>query len=145
MHKYFGWQLDCNPRISEINMVNNTNNDITNPKDLMGQKKDLLSLVPPEGIRMIAKAMKYGAYEAKQVDGTRGYGLYNWRDKKVKYSIYLDAILRHVLELIERNELDKDSNIHHLGHIGANICILLDAMKYNCLVDDRPEIPSAGK
>lgn len=115
--------------------------DKTNPKDLMGAKKDPISLVPPEGIRCIAKAMYYGAYEAKRLDGTKGYGPYNWRDNKIQYSIYLDAILRHTLALIDRLDIDPDSHQHHLGHIGANVCILLDAMKYGCLVDNRPKLP----
>lgn len=103
--------------------------DDTNPKDLIGAKKTAISLVPPEGIREIAKAMKNGADK---------YGSYNWRDKKVQYMIYLDAIMRHTLALIDREDIAEDSKVHHLGHIGANATILLDAIKYDCLVDNRP-------
>lgn len=104
--------------------------DMTNPKDLLGMQKDLLSLVPPEGIRQIAKAMKNGADK---------YGAYNWRDKKVQYVIYLDAILRHTLALIDREDIAEDSQVHHLAHVGANVCILLDAIENDCLVDNRPK------
>lgn len=109
-----------------------------NPKDQIGRKKDAISLVPPEGIRQISKAMKYGAYDAKRQDGTTGYGPYNWRSIQISYTVYLDAILRHTLALVEGNDLDKDSNLNHLAHIGANVCLLLDAQKHNCLIDDRP-------
>lgn len=112
----------------------------SNPKDLIGAKKDPISLVPTEGIRQIAKAMKYGAYEAKQSDGTLGYGPYNWRNKKVQYSIYLDAIMRHALKIVDREDLDTDSGQHHLGHIGANVCLLLDALKHGNVIDNRPPI-----
>lgn len=112
--------------------------DSTNPKDLIGMKKDPISLVPPEGIKQIARAMKYGAYEAKQSDGTKGYGPYNWRNKQVQYSIYLDAILRHTLALVDGNDTDTDSGQHHLAHIGANVCLVLDAIKHQNLIDNRP-------
>lgn len=110
------------------------NNDNTNPKDLIGSKKDNIGLVPPEGIIGISRAMKNGADK---------YGAYNWRSKKVQYQIYLDAILRHTLALIEREDLALDSGCHHLDHIGANVCILKDAMKYHCLIDNRPDVPVA--
>lgn len=111
-----------------------------NPKDVMGSKKDLISLVPPEGIRGIAKVMKYGAYDARRADGGSGYGAYNWRHTKVRLSIYLDAIARHNMKLIEGEDLDEDSGLPHTYHIGANICIIEDAKKYNCLIDDRPAV-----
>lgn len=107
--------------------------DTTNPKDLIGATKDPIGLVPPEGIRQISLAMKNGADK---------YGAYNWRDKKVQYQIYLDAILRHTLALIDREDVAEDSQVHHLAHVGANVCILLDAIKQNCLVDNRPIKPS---
>lgn len=113
--------------------------DEANPKDIMGQKKDLISLVPPEGIRGIARAMKYGAREAKRADGGKGYGDYNWRQTKVKLSIYLDAIMRHTMALVEGEKIDKDSGLPHEDHIGANVCIIKDAKKYNCLIDDLEE------
>lgn len=107
--------------------------DNTNPKDLLGIKKENISLIPPEGIRGIAKAMEFGA---------KKYGAYNWRDKKVQYKIYLDAIMRHTLALVEGQDLDPDSNLSHLDHIGANVVILKDAIKHQCLVDNR-DIPKS--
>ena len=103
-------------------------NDQTNPKDLIGCKKDNIHLVPPEGIRQISKAMRYGADK---------YGPYNWRDNKVQYVIYLDAILRHTLALLEGEDVDPDSGLKHEAHIGANAVLLLDAHKYQNLIDNR--------
>lgn len=108
----------------------------SNPKDLIGATKTPLTLIPPEGLKHIALAMQNGA---------KKYGAYNWRNKKVQYMIYLDAILRHALSLIDREDIAEDSQVHHLGHIGANVAILLDAIKYGCLIDNRPENPNHGK
>ena len=106
--------------------------DKTNPKDLIGATKDNVDLVPVEGILGIARAMKNGADK---------YGAFNWRENKVQYKIYLAAILRHTYALLEREDIAEDSGCHHLDHIGANICILKDAMKYNSLIDNRPPRP----
>jgi len=50
----------------------------TNPKDLEGNKKPPISLVPPSVLIHLAEAFKEGA---------RKYGAYNWRTKKVQAMI----------------------------------------------------------
>ncbi len=104
--------------------------EVSNPKDIVGSKKTPLSLVPSEGIRQIALAMKSGADK---------YGVYNWRNKKVQTMIYIDAILRHTLEYLDREDKDKDSGLHPLAHVGANVVLLLDAIKHGNIIDNRPQ------
>lgn len=111
-----------------------------NPKDAVGRKKDPIHLIPTEALRIESHAMRYGAYEAKRVDGKQGYGPFNWRETKVSYTIYLDAIARHNMKLLDGEDVDLDSLVHHLGHIRANAGILLDAIKTGSLVDDRPKL-----
>jgi hypothetical protein len=45
--------------------------------------------------------------------------------------------MRHTLALVEGEDLAEDSKIHHLAHIGANVVLVLDAKKHDCLIDDR--------
>lgn len=116
-------------------------NDQSNPKDKIGSMKDAIGLLTPEFMKQTSRAMKYGAYEAPRADGTKGYGPYNWRQTKVRYSIYLDASFRHLIELLDRNDLDKVSKLHHAAHIAANMNIILDALRNDCLIDDRPMKP----
>ncbi len=104
-------------------------NDSINPKDLIGITKTPVSLLPTEGILHGAMAMKHGSEK---------YGAYNWRDKKIQYTIYLDAILRHVIQCIDREDVDKDSGLHPLAHVIAGASIVLDAIKHDCLIDNRP-------
>lgn len=104
-----------------------------NPKDLLGIKKVPLGLVPPAALIHEAMAMK---------DGARKYGPFNWRTKKVKASIYVDAALRHILAWADGEELAADSGNHHLGHARACLGILLDAQATDSLHDDRP-VPGA--
>jgi hypothetical protein len=103
--------------------------DKTNPKDLLGAKKTPMTLLPVEGVRQGAMAMKHGADK---------YGAYNWRDKKVQALIYADAIIRHVYEWVDGNDVDKDSGLHPLAHVVANGALVLDAIKHGNLIDNRP-------
>lgn len=100
-----------------------------NPKDAIGVKKAPLGLVSSLAIAHEAMAMK---------DGARKYGPYNWRNKKVRASIYVDAALRHVAAWFNGEELAGDSGAHHLGHARACLGILLDAMECDAMHDDRP-------
>lgn len=103
--------------------------DGTNPKDLIGVKKVSVGLVPPSSIIYEALAME---------DGAAKYGPYNWRDKKVKASVYVNAALRHLLQWFDGEELAEDSKKPHLAHAKACLGIIIDAIETGCLIDDRP-------
>ncbi len=103
--------------------------DLTNPKDLIGIKKPQLWLVPQAGIIHEAMAM---------ADGAVKYGPYNWREKKVKASIYIDASFRHIGAFLDGEDFAHDSGYHHLGHARACLGIILDALETGNLIDDRP-------
>lgn len=100
-----------------------------NPKDLFGAKKVSLSKLPAVAVAHAAHAM---------MDGAEKYGAYNWRDKPVIASIYVDAAKRHIDDWFEGQRQAKDSEVHHLGHAIASIAILLDAEASKNLIDDRP-------
>lgn len=105
--------------------------DKTNPKDLLGIKKVSVSKLPFAGILHGAMAMQYGASK---------YGPFNWRGNSVVASIYIDATLRHLAAWFDSKErCAPDSGVHHLGHVLANMAILLDAEATGNLIDDRPE------
>lgn len=103
--------------------------DKTNPKDLLGVLKVPLGLVPAAGKIYAAVAM---------ADGAKKYGPYNWRDKKVKLSVYLDAMERHLIAYRDGEDCASDSKLPHLSHIIACGCILADAIEGGFLIDDRP-------
>lgn len=109
-----------------------------NPKDLASRGKNQLSLLPAAGIWYGALAMSYGAYEAPRVDGTFGYGPYNWREADISYMTYLSALKRHIDALLQRQDYDATSRVHHLGHLIANGAILADSLEGGFLIDDRP-------
>jgi hypothetical protein len=103
--------------------------DGVNPKDLLGITKVPLGLLPAAGKIYGAMAMKHGADK---------YGPYNWREKKITMSIYLDALERHLLAYRDGEDEAKDSGLSHLAHIIAGASIIADALETGNILDDRP-------
>lgn len=108
----------------------------TNPKDLVGQTKANIFLIPPAAL--IAEAEAF-------MDGAKKYLPYNWREKGVRSSVYLSAAMRHMMSYQDGEEVASDSLVHHLGHARACLGIILDAIAQGNLVDDRPVKGSASR
>ena len=109
--------------------------ETANPKDRIGVKKVSLTKLPPVAVLYAAHALMNGAIK---------YGPYNWRDKAVRASIYVDACERHLNSWLDGEEDATDSGVHHLGHAIACLAILLDAQEAGKLVDDRPHQNAGG-
>ena len=88
-----------------------------------------MGLWPAAGTILGARALEQGAEK---------YGAYNWRITRVRMSIYLDAMERHLLALRDGEDAASDSQVSHLGHILASAAILADAWAAGTLIDDRP-------
>jgi Domain of unknown function (DUF5664) len=108
----------------------------TNPKDLIGEKKPMLWLVPSALLIIVSKVMELGA---------KKYGPYNWRTKKVRSTVYITAAMRHLLSALDGEEIDPESGQPHIAHAAACCAILLDAKATGNLVDDRPTPGAAAK
>lgn len=100
----------------------------TNPKDLIGSNKAPLHLWPTAASALGSLAL---------LDGMLKYGRSNWRAVGVRPTIYVDALLRHVIAWLEGEEQPPDSDVHHLGHALACLAILVDAKFAGKLNDDR--------
>lgn len=100
-----------------------------NPKTAFGMAKTPLDLVPTELINHVAQAFANGAAK---------YGPYNWRTAKISSSVYYAAAMRHLMAWWEGEEKAADSGVHHLGHAGACIAMILDTQHTPLLNDNRP-------
>lgn len=100
-----------------------------NPKDLAGSRKVPLSLIPSSPLAHLAMVMQLGA---------KKYGAYNWREKDVKLTIYLDAAERHLRAILDGESLDQESGQLHAAHVMACMAIVIDAFDLGKLIDDRP-------
>lgn len=99
-----------------------------NPKDRYGLAKVPFSLIPPTAQVFMALGLKHGA---------RKYGPFNWRVEPVQGRVYLEAAQRHLLLLLDGEDFDRDTGIHHGAFILSTIAIYLDAMVCNTLIDNR--------
>ncbi len=104
-------------------------NETTNPKDQLGRQKPPLQLVPASA--NIAEAGVFALGAAK-------YGPFNWREHSVSAQVYVGALLRHVSQWFDGEDVDSESGESHLAHARACLGILLDAKACGKLVDDRP-------
>lgn len=109
--------------------------DEANPKDIIGATKVPLHLWPSTATILGAMAF---------LDGALKYGPYNWRGKKVRATVYVSAVTRHMLSWLDGEEDSDDAGIHHVGHALACLAIIADAQVNGCLIDDRPAKGSAS-
>jgi len=107
-----------------------------NPKDRIGVTKPQLHLIPASAEIIESQVMALGA---------KKYGPFNWRDSKVRASVYISAAKRHLAQWFDGQDNDKESGVSHLAHIRACMGILLDAQSLNRMVDDRPSSGTATK
>jgi len=121
--------IQSGPAITTYCCTKPNNLTSTNPKDLIGAKKLPMILLPSVAIAHGNAAMR---------DGARKYNAYNWREKSVGATTYVNAAMRHLLQWFDREEVAGDSGVHHLGHVIGCCAILLDAQEHGCLIDDRP-------
>lgn len=100
-----------------------------NPKDVIGVTKPNLNLIPPSATIIESVVMALGA---------KKYGPFNWRETKVKASVYIAAAQRHMLQWLDGQTIDPESGVSHLAHVRACMGIMLDAEANGMLIDDRP-------
>jgi len=99
-----------------------------NPKDAIGASKAPLSMLPEVAILHGS----LGMYE-----GSLKYGFRNYREYPVRASVYVDAILRHLLDYANGIDADDETTVKHLGSAIAGCAILLDSEAHGTLIDDR--------
>ncbi|HQT38907.1 MAG TPA: DUF5664 domain-containing protein [Acidocella sp.] len=99
-----------------------------NPKEAAGRLKTPVHLVPPALILATAEVLKHGASV---------YGEWNWRDAGIVLSTYTGAAMRHLLAIMDGQDIDPESGQSHWAHIAANCAIVLDAAPRGMVKDDR--------
>jgi hypothetical protein len=99
-----------------------------NPKDRYGLAKVPFSLIPESASVFLALGLKHGA---------RKYGPFNWRVEPVQGRVYLEAARRHLALLLDGEDFDRDTGVHHGAFILSTIAIYMDAMVNCTLIDNR--------
>jgi hypothetical protein len=101
----------------------------TNPKDAVGVRKVPLSVVPSGVMAELGLAL---------LEGARKYGRHNYRVAGIRYSVYYDAAMRHLMSWWEGENVDPDSGLSHVTKAIATLTVLRDAMMRDKYTDDRP-------
>ena len=101
----------------------------TNPKDAVGCRKVYFSTISAPVMAEVGLGMLEGALK---------YGRHNYREKGVRASVYYDALRRHIEDWWEGEDIDPDSELHHVTKAICTLVVLRDAMIQNKLTDDRP-------
>lgn len=114
--------------MSERTPAYGTDGKDTNPKDAIGVTKVPYHLIPQTALAHEAMAF---------LDGATKYGKYNWRVSGVRASIYIDAMLRHIADFLNGEDIAADSKVDHLAHVRACAGIIIDARECGMLTDDR--------
>ena len=101
-----------------------------NPKDEIGTKKPrFYSGLPANVTKEVSIGMLEGAIK---------YGRHNYRIAGVRASVYIDATIGHLFDYWEGQDIDPDSNLHHITKAIASLYVLRDAQMTNMCEDDRP-------
>lgn len=90
-------------------------------------EKPRTDLLDPDALEGLAKVLGFGA---------KKYSAHNWRGGIV-YSRLLGAIIRHTLAINRGENLDPESGLPHVDHLGACWMFLSNMMKTRPDLDDR--------
>jgi len=102
---------------------------LTNPKDRIGVRKAGMSCVPPRVLAEIGLGMMEGGIK---------YTPYNWREAGIRYSVYYDAAMRHLMAWFEGENAYLDSGLSHVTKAICSLIVLRDGMLSDNTTDDRP-------
>lgn len=90
-------------------------------------KKPKIHLITKDAIFDIADVLTWGGDK---------YGEYNFM-KGIQYTRLANAAIRHILQFLNGEDLDSESNKNHIAHAGANIAMLLWMIRNRPDCDDR--------
>lgn len=90
--------------------------------------KPPLAMLPPAGIRAVAKVQAYGHRKYKD--------FHNYR-KGMEISRNLSCAMRHIMAYMDGEDLDPESKESHLGHAACRIMFALQNLEDGVAIDDR--------
>ena len=101
----------------------------SNPKDCVGIRKTPFSTLSGPVLAEMGNAMLEGALK---------YGRHNYRVVGIRWSIYFDAVMRHLWAAYEGEDIDPESGKPHIVKAMTCLHVLRDAEMRGMVMDDRP-------
>jgi hypothetical protein len=90
-------------------------------------EKPRTDLLDPLALEGLAKVLTFGA---------KKYAAHNWRGG-IAYSRLIGAALRHIFGILRGEDLDPESGLPHVDHLGCCWMFLSNMMKTRPDMDDR--------
>lgn len=91
------------------------------------QQKPPLHLLDSDALEGLARVLEFGA---------KKYAAHNWR-KGISYSRLIGAALRHTFAILKGEDVDPESGLSHVDHLGCCWMFLSNMMKNRKDLDDR--------
>ena len=91
------------------------------------QDKPRTDLLDPLALEGLARVMGFGA---------KKYAAHNWRGG-ISVSRLIGSVLRHTFAILRGEDLDPESGLPHVDHLGASWMMLSNMMKTRPDLDDR--------
>lgn len=93
----------------------------------------------PEALHAALRALGCPFHEAARVleYGKRKYAAWNW-SKGMAWSVCLGCAARHLEQILDGEEVDSESGLLHVGHVGCNLIFLIQFHRTYPEGDDRP-------
>jgi hypothetical protein len=91
------------------------------------QGKTPLDLLDPLALDGLGRVLQFGAQK---------YAAHNWRGG-ISYSRLIAAALRHTFAIMRGEDLDPESGLPHVDHLGCCWMFLSNMMKTRADLDDR--------
>lgn len=107
-----------------------------NPKKLRGDGKPGLANLPVPVLLEVAKGMD---------EGEQKYGFYNWREVDIDVKTYYNSTMRHLMSWWNGEDIDPDSDIHHISKAISSLLVLRDSMLSGEVIDNRPHLAKEAK
>jgi hypothetical protein len=101
----------------------------TNPKDAAATGRVPLHMVP--STLMLFAAIAFAEGDSKYIS-------YNYRIAGVRATVYISALMRHMMRYTNGEWADKKTGVPHLASVAACTGILIDGHVTGTIVDDRP-------
>lgn len=97
-------------------------------KDSIGDiNKPRLSLIPKSALWALGGALTHGEVR---------YGTNNWRNG-IPITYLCDSAIRHILQFLDGEDIDLQSNNPHLGNALANLSMTIEILQTKPEMDDR--------
>ncbi len=90
-------------------------------------EKPRMDLLDPLALEGLAKVLTFGAQK---------YAAHNWR-KGIANTRLIAAMLRHLLAIMRGEDIDPESGLPHIDHVGCCWMFLSNNMKVRPEMDDR--------